>query len=253
MKPHSILLSLFVVSLSLALGDVLAADEDSTSYYLIGNSLTWDTVPSKLDGDVQWHVDCGKSLPYIFEHPESPCVKTSTLWTQAFEDKQYDIVSVQPHYGTTLDEDLAVISRWLVLQPKAIFVIHTGWARAGTRAEEYAKQDAAGPMSHSRAYFEALLGELRLQYPDRQFRQTHAIDLLAKIADDIAAQKVASIPLQDVVDLHRDAIHMKLDSGRYLMHNAMRHALGQPKSLAGFESLDPAMRQYLDSVLETLP
>ena len=41
------------------------------SYYLIGNSLTWDTVPSKLDGDVQWHVDCGKSLPFIYENPGS--------------------------------------------------------------------------------------------------------------------------------------------------------------------------------------
>ena len=49
------------------------------SYFLIGNSLTWDTVPSKLDGDVQWHVDCGKSLPFIYENPQKPCVKTSTL------------------------------------------------------------------------------------------------------------------------------------------------------------------------------
>ena len=30
--------------------------------YLIGNSLTWDTVPQRLDGDVQWHVDCGVPL-----------------------------------------------------------------------------------------------------------------------------------------------------------------------------------------------
>ena len=37
--------------------------KDSLRYYLIGNSLTWDTVPPRLEGDTQWHVDCGKSLP----------------------------------------------------------------------------------------------------------------------------------------------------------------------------------------------
>jgi hypothetical protein len=48
---------------------LLAAAEETRSFYLIGNSLTQDTVPSGLDGDVQWHVDCGKSLPFIYENP----------------------------------------------------------------------------------------------------------------------------------------------------------------------------------------
>ena len=65
---------------------VLQAEDKAKSYYLIGNSLTWDTAPSLLDGDVQWHVDCGKSLPYIMAHPEMPCVKTSTLWPQALKE-----------------------------------------------------------------------------------------------------------------------------------------------------------------------
>jgi hypothetical protein len=34
----------------------------SKKIFLIGNSLTWDTLPGLLDGDVQWHVDCGKNL-----------------------------------------------------------------------------------------------------------------------------------------------------------------------------------------------
>ncbi|MCA9142723.1 MAG: hypothetical protein H6823_19565 [Planctomycetaceae bacterium] len=229
---------------------VAHADDPATSYYLIGNSLTWDTVPSKLDGDVQWHVDCGKSLPFIYEHPEAPCVKSSKLWPTALQEKQYDVVSVQTHYGATLDEDAAVISKWLAMQPTAIFVIHTGWARSATRVEEYAEQNAAGQMAHSPAYITALLTKLQEQHPNRIFRQTHAIDLLAKIAADIVAQKA---PLQDVAELHRDAIHMKLDSGRYLMHNAMRRALNQPNSEVGFESLDKEMKKYLDSVLESLP
>jgi hypothetical protein len=219
------------------------------SIYLIGNSLTWDTVPSRLDGDVQWHVDCGKSLPFMFANPEMPCVKTSTLWPQALREKQYDIVSFQTHYGATLQEDVETISKWIRLQPKAAIVIHTGWAHHEKRGAEYASTARSGRMQHSPAYVNALLVELKSAFPDREFRQTRAIDLLEHIARDI---KEGRAPLTGVVDLHRDKIHMKHDSGRYLMHNAMRHALGQPRSNRGFEKLDPEMKAYLDNVLDWL-
>lgn len=227
----------------------LQADDPKKSYYLIGNSLTWDTVPSLLDGDVQWHVDCGKSLPYISEHPEMPCVKNSTLWPKALKEKQYDLISVQPHYGSTLSEDADVISKWVEMQPKAVFIIHTGWARSATRADEYANKNVTGKLQHSPAYINALLAELKKRYPDRQFKQTYAIDLLDKVNTDI---KNKQAPLNQISDLYRDAIHMKTDSGRYLMHNAMRHAMGQPRSDKGYEKTDPKMKQYLNQVLDTL-
>lgn len=216
------------------------------SYYLIGNSLTWDTVPAWMDGDVQWHVDCGKSLPFIHNNPEEPCVKTSTLWPKALTEKQYDVVSVQSHYGATLEEDVAVISKWVEMQPKATFVIHTGWAHHEKRATEYASQDISGRMIHSPAYIDALLAALVKKYPEREFRQTHAIDLLARIAADVESGKA---PFKDVSDLHRDKIHVKIDTGRYLMHNCMRHALGQPRSAKHYEKLDPKIKAYLDGVL----
>ena len=80
----------------------LSQDSSGKSFYLIGNSLTWDTVPQQLDGDTQWHVDCGVSLPYIHANPAKPCVKQSTIWPKALRDKQYDVVSVQPHSGFDL-------------------------------------------------------------------------------------------------------------------------------------------------------
>lgn len=86
----------------------LAQDSSANRYYLIGNSLTWDTRPARLDGDVQWHVDCGVSLPFIFANPEKPCVKSSALWPTALRDKQYDVVSVQPHYG---DESMELVAQ----------------------------------------------------------------------------------------------------------------------------------------------
>jgi hypothetical protein len=227
-----------------------ALPKEQRSFYLIGNSLTWDTVPAWMDGDVQWHVDCGKSLPFMYANPEEPCVKTSTLWPKALAEKQYDVVSMQSHYGATLEEDVATISKWVDMQSKAEFVIHTGWAHHEKRATEYANKNISATMQHSPKYIAALLERLRKKYPGREFRQTHAIDLLAKIAADVELGKA---PFKSVSDLHRDKIHVKIDTGRYLMHNCMRHALGQPRSAKHYEKLDPKIKEYLDGVLATLP
>lgn len=223
---------------------------ESRSFFLIGNSLTQDTVPSKLDGDVQWHVDCGKSLPFIYENPQNPCVKNSTLWPEALKSKAYDFISVQVHYGSSLEEDVAVISEFVRMQPKAVFVIHSGWARAKTRAEEYGLKSSAGKMQHSPAYLEGVVARLRDLHPGRLFRQTRAQDLLARIAEDVDAGKS---PFSRIEDLYRDDIHLNVVTGRYLMHNAMRHAMGQPRSAAGFEAIPSPVKTYLDKVLDDLP
>lgn len=237
----------FAALVSLAV--LSASHSKEPSYYLIGNSLTWDTVPQRLDGDVQFHVDCGTSLPYVFAHPEKPCVKASTLWPTALKDKQYSFVSVQPHYGSTLAQDVETISQWMTLQPTAVFVLHTGWARQGSRESEFASYTAPGTMVHSLPYFRALVAELRQRHPGREIRISHAQTLLAQVAADIDAKQA---PFANIADLYRDDIHMKLDTGRYLMHNAMRHALGQATSSAGFETVDPKVRTYLDGVLGLL-
>ena len=217
--------------------------------YLIGNSLTWDTVPGRLDGDVQWHVDCGVNLRHIHSHPEMPCVRDSTRWPEALRDKQYDVVSVQPHYGTSLADDVEVISAWMTMQPKAVFVIHSGWAFQAQRASEFDTYQPPQQMTHSPVYLRALVAELRRRHPGREIRQTFAQTLLAQVADDVAAGRA---PFRDVADLYRDVIHVTNDHGKYLMHNAMRRALGQPHSSAGFDQLDPKIKDYLDGVLRWL-
>lgn len=247
---HFIKIWLLLTLLAIATpADGLTQEPTKTSFYLIGNSLTWDTVPSRLSGDVQWHVDCGTHLRHVYEHPGKPCVTNSTLWPTALRDKQYDVISVQPHYGSTLAQDVDTIGAWMKLQPRAVFVIHSGWAKEVQRADEFASYTAPNAMEHSPAYFRALLAELRRQHPGRELRQTFAQNLLAQIAEDIAAGKA---PLQKVVALYRDEIHLKPESGKYLMHNAMRLALGQPPSAVGFEKTEPAMKQYLDGVLAQL-
>ncbi len=242
--------SFFRLFLLFAFVPVASAEPAAPSYYLIGNSLTQDTVPSRLDGDVQWHIDCGKSLPYIFENPEKPCVKNSTLWPEALRAKQYDVVSVQVHYGSTLETDATVISELVRMQSGAVFVIHSGWARSKSRAEEFGSTSGDGPMRHSPAYIESLMAKLVALHPGREFRQTRAQDLLALIAADIDAGKS---PFERIEDLYRDDIHMNVVTGRYLMHNAMRHALGQTRSVGGFEAIPSPVKTYLDKILDSIP
>ncbi len=233
-----------VANISIADNSLL---EKQRRILLIGNSLTWDTIPSRLDEAVHWHVDCGKPLTYLFEHPQQPCVGSSRLWPAAMRTAQYDVVSVQPHYGTTLEQDVEVISRWVEMQPTALFVIHTGWAKHETLAEEAADSDPAGPLTHSDAYFEALLQRLREKYPERTFRSSGAMNLLFRIREDIAAGRA---PLRNIEEMYRDAIHMQIGPGRYLMHNRMRQVLGQPRIETDFPEFDPALKRYLDELLD---
>ena len=202
--------------------EILAAQK---SLFLIGNSLTWDTVPSKLDGNVHWHVDCGKSLIHIRHHPERPCVPTSRLWPDAFQTQEFDFISFQPHYGTTLDEDVDTISDWMATQPTAIVIIHTGWARDADLPSEWQSDGNDRRMIHSPAYFDALTRELQSRFPNRKFRSTGAMNVLWSIEQDI---RRGEAPFQDRSELYRDAIHMTTTAGRFLMHNLMRQMLGQP-------------------------
>jgi len=215
--------------------------------YLIGNSLTWDTRPGLLDHYVDWHVDCGKNLQFIFDHPVHPCVDSSRLWPIAVNQLQYDYLCLQPHYGTTLDQDIDVISRWMRMQPDAIVVLHTGWAHSATAGDEFSGP-AGNEMTHHVDYFGRLKSALSEKFPDRTIRQTDAFQALHRIAIDITT---GAAPLDDLTDLYRDAIHMTQDGGRYLMHNLMRKAVDQPASDEGFDTATkrPELKAYLDTLI----
>lgn len=244
-------LACFILACFVAIQQLPAAEEtqgsDHCSIFLIGNSLTWDTVPSLLEEDVQWHVDCGKSLKFIFENPEKPCVKTSTLWPTALKEKRYDIISVQPHYGTTLQEDIDTISKWIAMQPQAVFIIHTGWARSATLSEEYEMKAPSEKMAHQPAYIETLMTALKQKHPDTEFRTTHAMRLLFELKKKIPS---GSVPLENIEAIYRDAIHMTTTGGRYMMHNAMRETIGQSRSTKGFEKVPEDLRAQLDKLLD---
>lgn len=221
------------------------------SYYLIGNSLTWDTLPPRLEGNVHWHVDCGKPLPYILANPDRPCVGTSRLWPDALTTAQFDYLSMQTHYGSTLESDFASMSHWIDMQPEAILILHTGWARSADFAQEYQSDVLPEKMIHHTAYWNKLLQMLKQKYPTREFRMTSCTEILESIRKDIKAGK-APQALTSLTDLYRDAIHLKQETGRYLMHNAMRAAMDQPPTEEGFPAIEPTLKAYLDQKLSEL-
>jgi hypothetical protein len=227
-----------------------AADRPPT-IYLIGNSLTLDSSPEALAGpglpaeNVRWHLDGDASLPHIKAHPEKPSIESSSAWPEAIGKQQFDVVAVQVHSGSTLEEDADTISFFMERQPGATFVVHSGWASKEAREIEFENASPPKKMVHSTGYLRALVNEVRRRHPGRELRQTFAQNLLAAVAEDAAAGKAAI----GVDALYRDDIHLRPDHGRYLMHNAMRRAVGLPASAAGFENLDPRIKEYLDGLL----
>ena len=234
----------FALLLLLMGGVIFITSQRNTLVYTIGNSMTWDTIPSLLDGSsegkVHWHVDCGKNLIYIFKNSENPCIKSSTIWTEAMKNNQYDFVVVQP-YGNfdNLEQEVNVISQWMEMQPNATFIIHTGWSRH----KEHEKAYHNGQRSPE--YFSTIKTKLNSLHPGRSITTTKAVDILDLIYHDI---ENGNAPFEQFSDLYRDELHMTLTAGRYLMHNVMRTALNQPLSDQGFSDVDvpPELKNYLN-------
>lgn len=215
--------------------------------YLIGNSLTWDTLPTRLDGEVKFHVDCGKSLPFIYSNPEKPCVEASTIWPIGLRLGPWDYLVVQPFYGSTLADDLRVIESWLADQPRATLVLHSGWAEEVNHRKEL-METSSEKMTHSDVYFDKIEAELKSRHPDLTILRTDAYKLLETIDKAIIDGKS---PFKELKELYRDPIHMTHELGQPMMHNLMRKTLGQPLKfeLIG-EKVPQEQRDFVQSILK---
>lgn len=252
-----------IFSFSFIIGFGITKSAEAISIYTIGNSLTWDTRPSQLDGKVQWHVDCSKSLNYISNNPTSPCVDSSKNWENALRNNRYDFVTVQPWRNNGSWEnpkkEINVISEWMDIQPNATFVIHTGWSAFSAHEDAYHRKSLNDGGVPSPEYFNNMISDLNDLHPQRSITRTKAIDVLDKIYHDIEAEKAPS-ELTKFSDLYRDKYHMtRIDKtkgdvgrGRYLMHNVMRTALNQPLSDKGFKDINPKMKNYLNQKIASV-
>ena len=216
--------------------------------FLVGNSLTWDTVPAWLDGNVQWDIYCNRNLDYIYKNAGNSCVGTATDWDDALYNNQYDWVVVQPFTGTTLQQDADIIDEWMSLQPDAQFVIHPGWASHTNYASVYNAGNPDNMMRANPAYIGDLIAELESRNSGRSLVHTGSHEILWSIYQDIEA---GVGPFDSLSDLYRDNVHMTYNYGQYMMNNAMRHTLGQ--SLNQNQNLDPTITYYLDFKVTGVP
>ena len=234
-----------IVAVKIAIASSIFAPANAISTYTIGNSLTWDAKPSNLDGDVGYHIGCSTNLQQIYDNPSTSACRTPTsfgTWDVALWNNQFDYVTVQPHYGTTLEQDLAIINEWMQMQPSATFVIHTGWTDQEAFEATYHDTNSSNLILKSAAYYSNLTDRLVQDNPNREIVSTQAFDVLDSISHDI---ENGNSPFSSFDRLFRDIIHMS-DTGSYLVHNLMRQALGQPLSdPVGLESSE--IQTYLDA------
>lgn len=245
----SVVIRVFVPLLCLFSTSVTA----NADIFLVGNSLTWDSRPMLLDEPSDFHIRSGRNLKHIYENPFDLSPTEAVSWQDALTTNEYDVIVIQPHFGTTLEEDVEVISAFMDLQPDAEIVIHTGWARHEDFVAAYETTDHGGMMTHSPSYFDDLQASLQSEYADRTISRTRHIDVLYEISQDIDA---GVAPFQNFSELFRDTIHATIFEGRYLAHNLLRDALGMPLSRVGFETQSGELkfseenRMYFDEKIQ---
>ncbi|MEM9413319.1 MAG: hypothetical protein AAGA30_19580, partial [Planctomycetota bacterium] len=166
--------------------------------YLIGNSLTNDTLPHLIDNS-RWHIFCNRNLEYIFNEPNGHCVGSSIAWPEALMDLEFRYVTVQPFGGTTLTEDRDIISTWMFLQPNAGFVVHSGWSTQATFPTVYQSGNIDDRMKASPEYMSDLVNSLREIHPERLIVETRANDLLYSVWLDILDSQLTDGPFDDYV------------------------------------------------------
>lgn len=208
--------------------------------FLIGNSLTYGTLPNQLDGEIDYHIQCNENLHQIATDPWV-CVDDATLWTEALAENEYETIVVQVYKGTTLQQDFDAIKLFADLQPAADIVIFTGWPRHSVWESVY----SAGPtneIGQSKTYIWALLGALKGEYPDRDVVLSGHLTVLNSIREDA---NLADSALVEFENLFRDETHLSYEAGRYLSHNLMRAALDQPIREDAVK-VEDGMRVYLN-------
>ena len=198
---------------------------NSQGVFSIGNSLTVDALPFSLDGASRLHGSCNRDLQFIFDNPQGHCVGSSTPWPTAFSSFEFDTVVVQPFIGSNLEQDATVISEWMSLEPNANFILNTGWSGHENFAADFLSDNTTNQSISSAAYFADLIKELEARNPGKKITTTRTNEILFSILEDV---ENGVGPVKKFSDLYRDPIHMELTIGRYIAHNALRQALGQP-------------------------
>lgn len=234
---------ILVASVFVLCGSIQA--EENHKVFMIGNSLTWGSLPNELGLDVNYHVQTNNNLHQIHTTPfiNGP---GSIMWQEALVNNQYDVLILQVYRGSTLVQDFEAIKTFADMQPNADIIIFTGWPMH-TIFEERFYASPENLTGQSLTYIYALEGAVSAEYPDRNVFVTEHLRVLEKIRLDSAS---GSGHFDELADLFRDETHLSYIEGRYLSHNLIRKSLGLPISTPeGFE-VSKLTKFYLDCVIQ---
>jgi hypothetical protein len=237
--------------------------------YQIGNSLTWDSVPSRISStaaaagqtiDSGYHILWGSSLQTIVSKPTQTDVAPVPQYgrfADALPQHQWDYVSYQSYYGqgSTLGSDIAAAQALTTLahynrrNSGTQFYLYQSWPHltAWGPWEEPVTDDPAQPTVNRRDYFRTLLGHIRETEP--RALMVPVAEVLYRIREEIADGNIVGIASFD--ELYIDAAHMSYDLGRFVVNATMATTLLR-QDLTGNASawaIDVGIRDQLTTII----
>ncbi|MDQ8209153.1 sialate O-acetylesterase [Coraliomargarita sp. SDUM461003] len=244
--------------------------------YHVGNSLTWDALdsakgfPALLESqgiyyEYDYHIRCGRSLTYIWNHPDETCVApVEQTFLTALAGNEWDVVTLQPYRSTsggetTLNSEVEAIiniinvTRSNPANDKTRFIIHAAWPEYVPEQAYHYLWDADFNPDASFLLNEA---SLRLLYKRVREELPEGVALSLNPAgwclEELERQIVNDeISFDQIDDFYRDSLHMSLSWGRWLISNSLYAAMfetspagisvpGVPSAFgSGVEAIDP--------------
>lgn len=231
MKKFALLLTL-----SLSTGNVAA-----TTGYFIGNSLTWDSLPTGIaalanangnDLTVGYHIRSSSSLNYIWNNPTDITLTNSFGgYTNALPSNAWDFVTFQPFHSadSTLASDTKNILDFIGLNEAGPsthteYYIYAAWPRQPGDYKSLWTQSVADTSNQqtilAREYFDNLYNNVTDALGNTA--SVHIIpagEVLYKL--DLLFESGAVPGFTDVSQLYRDTDHLNLDIGRWIAANTV--------------------------------
>lgn len=212
----------------------VAASAEAIDVYHVGNSLTWDGSPSRVEDFAEsrgyshthgHHIRCSWSLTRMLSDPTNTCVTPTAFGTfePALSQSTWDAVTLQPHTnsGTTLKSETdAILSMISTAQSYAgnadtKFYIYAGWTTRNTLLSGWTTESDITddtPMHRRRDVYEELYRRVT-SATDAEVYMIPVGEIVYEIA--LAIEEGQFEDIDAFGELYRDDIHMSYGLGRY--------------------------------------
>ncbi len=237
--------------------------------YQIGNSLTWDSVPTQMPStaaaagetiDTGYHILWGSSLETIVSRPNESDVAPVPSYGRfrdALPQHAWDYVTFQSYYGqgSTLGSDVAAaqtlttLARYNRRNAGTQFYLYQSWPHltAWDPWEQPVVDDLAQPTVNKRDYFRTLLAHVRETEPSALM--VPVAEVLYRIREEISQGNIAGVSTFD--ELYIDAAHMSYELGRFVANATVATTILR-QDLTGNAStwaIDSGIRDQLTTII----